>query len=127
MIEVGWESGPGPEPDDLGVDRAEGMPPGEREAGTMPEAAPVGDAPPLSDEAIEDRYAALQAWTEWARNEGRDPVTGDPAVEDEGQAVRDAPAAESVPPPSGVRAEGQHEFAPYSQLFTRLRQSRDPN
>jgi hypothetical protein len=27
-------------------------------------------------------------------------------------------------PPVGIRAEGQHEFAPYSQLFSRFRQSR---
>ena len=29
-------------------------------------------------------------------------------------------------PPPGIRAEAQHEFAPYSQLFTRLRQSKQP-
>ncbi len=27
-------------------------------------------------------------------------------------------------PAGGIRAEGQHEFAPYSQLFTRFRQSK---
>jgi hypothetical protein len=30
----------------------------------------------------------------------------------------------SASAPAGIRAEGQHEFAPYSQLFTRFRQSK---
>jgi general secretion pathway protein A len=124
MIEVGWESGP--ESVELG-DRTETVALDEREAGPTADSAPADDVPPVSEEAIEDRYAALQAWTEWARNQGRDPVAAEASVGDEGEAVRDVPEAESPSPsPPGVRAEGQHEFAPYSQLFTRLRQSRDP-
>jgi hypothetical protein len=100
---------------------------------------PLSALPPViegdesaGEEIIEDHYAALQAWTEWARNRARTP---EPAAAS-AQKQRPQRAAESAnldePPESpaaplsnvAIRAEPQHEHAPYSQLFTRLRQSR---
>src|SRR5262249_46644141 len=55
MIEVGWDPEPAPGP-------------------TESDPAPVADPAPSaveSEEAIDDHYAALQAWNEWARNQGR--------------------------------------------------------
>jgi general secretion pathway protein A len=78
-------------------------------------------------EPINDRYAALQAWTEWAQNQGRDPIgSADRPLDAEAEEL-ETRAAVPTPSPGGanVWAEGQHSFAPYSQLFTRLRQNRD--
>ena len=80
---------------------------------------------------VEDHYAALQAWTEWARNRGRGvgPDVGAGRWPREPVASLRAPATmrpppEDLPRPAGLRVESQHEHAPYSQLFSRLRQSR---
>jgi general secretion pathway protein A len=91
------------------------------------------------EELVEDRYAALQAWNEWARtqsspaapaarrsqNDG--PFTSLPEEDD---LAGDLEAETSDPAPSNsgcpeVRAEAQHGFAPYSQLFSRLRLPND--
>jgi type II secretory pathway predicted ATPase ExeA len=128
LIEVGWEG-------DLEAE-FEG-------AATMPppqEPAP-GEGSPTTEELIEDRVAALQAWKEWKQNQARladgdvepDPSGLDRArhematsgpVSATGQSGSGGHAASSLP--TNVRAEGQHDYAPYSQLFTRLRQSRQP-
>jgi general secretion pathway protein A len=87
-----------------------------------------------SEEMIEDHYAALQAWTEWAKNRGRasSPSATAASEQVERAAVLKAAmvpaederyAVEEFPAPS-LRAELQHEHAPYSQLFSRLRQSK---
>jgi general secretion pathway protein A len=83
-----------------------------------------------TEEPIEDHYAALQAWTEWARNRGRDsssdfepPPPHESSISPEAMAGVEAGARES-PRMAGIRAESQHEHAPYSQLFSRLRQSK---
>jgi type II secretory pathway predicted ATPase ExeA len=112
------------------------------EVGWEPEAdaalEPAGEANRTDPEpvAVNDHYAALQAWDEWARNQGRqaEEATATRAAAwieapstalqtDEG---RDEPETGGETP-SGphVWAEGQQGFAPYGQLFTRLRQSRD--
>jgi type II secretory pathway predicted ATPase ExeA len=101
----------------------------------------TGDPPP-NEEPIEDRYAELQAWTEWSNSQERVALPSDASQvalptdhTDEPSPGSDAPPVE--PPresrrpspataPPGVRAEPQQEFAPYSQLFTRLRQSKQP-
>lgn len=115
LIEVGWE------PSDL------------EPSDDAPEPAPVVREPVAAlpagpaEETVNDHYAALQAWTEWAKNQGR--TSADPAGDD--ATPGDADPADSalgrVPASShpSVWAEGQHGFAPYSQLFSRLRQSRD--
>jgi len=153
LVEVGWDG-------DLESElvAAGGAPTGPRR--------PVADDPSFNEELIEDRYAALQAWAEWTRNQGQstgeNPVTQsaqprrspsetdvpeqatgsdqadtfDPA-DAAGPAPPFGPATAADPtgqfgpaagagpaaaiPPAGVRAERQHEFAPYSHLFTRLK------
>ena len=116
-----------------------------KEAVSPPE-DPCPDDCSFNEELVEDRYAALQAWTEWTRNQGRvaresaaDPASrmeSSPNEEAAGLEVaanpkpsitsQSPPAAESTAATAlaNVRAEPQHDFAPYSQLFTRLPHSR---
>lgn len=88
-----------------------------------------------SEEMIEDHYAALQAWTEWAKNRGRASSPSATAASEQVDGVQVSKATTMVRaederdtveefPTPGLRAEPQHEHAPYSQLFSRLRQSR---
>ncbi len=65
-------------------------------------------APAPTDESIDDPYAALQAWNEWSSGPGRLAAAG----EGMDSTLRDNP---------NLRAEGQEDFAPYSQLFSRKR------
>lgn len=116
VVEVGWDAAE----DD----------PAELEP-EPPESAPIEPAE-TGMVGIDDHYAALQAWNEWTRNQGReesDPATATttaaaPAL----TATR--PVAEPQPtaaaPPANVRFETQQSFAPYSQLFSRLREAGDP-
>ena len=87
-----------------------------------------------SEEMIEDHYAALQAWTEWAKNRGRASIPSATAASEQVERVEVSKATmvraedeqvtvEEFPAP-GFRAEPQHEHALYSQLFSRLRQSK---
>lgn len=121
LIEVGWSGSLDAEDDP--ITRAE----------PLAEPRSVATAP-LAEETIEDRYAALQAWSEWARNQDRLNLSSDPSHEADGDDDRDNTMSDEEGPPeveeeaeaglgSGVRAEGEHEHAPYSQLFTRLKQS----
>jgi len=115
LIEVGWS----------GSLEAEEDPADEADE---PDEGPAIATAPLGEEAIEDRYAALQAWTEWARNRGRVNPLPEPADEtaedsDEDAADELAPGSEGGSLGPDVRVESEHEHAPYSQLFTRLRQS----
>ncbi|MFO0892304.1 MAG: AAA family ATPase [Isosphaeraceae bacterium] len=125
LVEVGW---PGPleegEPTTPAYDAevTDGV------AGT-----PLLQPEPQGEEVVEDHYAALQAWNEWAMNRGRslEPAPSPPCeVVDPSEVVQgddgslDGPARESVRRVmADLRAEPQHEHAPYSQLFSRLRQS----
>lgn len=102
---------------------------------------------PEIDGLVTDRYAALQAWNEWSRSkelesdrrspddhgdDTNDPRQSAPAGD---ELDREEPNPEQEPCPGmtetdrsawqGVRVEGQHGFAPYSQLFSRLRLPRD--
>jgi general secretion pathway protein A len=100
----------------------------------------VGTTPP-AEEAVDDRYAALQSWKEWRRNQEAwagqaagapepqvDPARDEPVAPAEASegATASSSAEHASSLPGHVRAETQHDFAPYSQLFTRLRQSRRP-
>ena len=125
MIEVGWDLDP-----ELSADGDED----EFAADLDPEAEP-------EDEPIADHYAALQAWSEWVKNQGRASVSGDspePFAEDEADdssrdeeredsdlemEAEDEIDCESSPLEDlpGVRVEGAHEFGPYGQLFARAR------
>jgi general secretion pathway protein A len=151
MIEVGWEPSTEPEPPatpsvtpvsardsgptslpEVQAERRVGAesvapPVTEPELAFEPEAATV--------ETINDHYAALQAWNEWARNQGR----GAAATNQDALPYRLDPSgagsAGDVPAGSGpastgqtsIWREGQQGFAPYGQLFSRLRQIRDVN
>lgn len=111
LIEVGWAGGP----DDEAVEG---------------EVADIAEPAPLVDEAVDDHYAALQAWTEWARNRDRTvpeavadievEVGVEEATDDEPEADDEVEAREAG---AEHRGEPPHDHAPYGQLFTRLRQS----
>jgi general secretion pathway protein A len=125
LVEVGWEGDLEAEyggPDELTAANAE---------------PPVRSADTVQETVVEDHYAALQAWTEQSTNRLRarseasqssDPLA--PAAAEPAELKRPSPLDDPEdselrhpPTPAKIRAEGQHEFAPYSQLFTRLRQS----
>jgi hypothetical protein len=113
LIEVGWqpETGSGAiEPiEDTEVDDLENVRPG------LPDEE--------ASERINDHYAALQAWHEWATNQGRQPEY--------------TPVATSFPPPPAeiespalaanplVWADEEHGYAPFGRLFTRLAQENE--
>jgi general secretion pathway protein A len=121
LVEVGWEGEL--EDEQSGAQRA-----------STDSAAFVADLSPLEDELIEDACAALEAESELSRNQAlmgsaaaahpdEIPEEMPEAAGRSGEAR--TPTAESATgiPPLGIRAESQHEFAPYGQLFTRYRQS----
>jgi general secretion pathway protein A len=125
LVEVGWDGEPEPET------------PGAVESlftlqNTMPATTSA------EEELIEDRCAALQAWTEWTRNRERlaedrlqagktDPPSGG-GLSTVSESSSESPQTSSNSGPvaslTNLRAESSHDFAPYNQLFTRLRQSR---
>jgi general secretion pathway protein A len=128
LVEVGWE---GDLESELGPTST---------AAARSETVVAGDSP-SNEEPIEDRYAALQAWTEWSKSQERAIVqsgasqasipteTLEPAQESDTSLREQPPEPRAQSPataPPGVRAEPQQDFAPYSQLFTRLRQSKQP-
>lgn len=125
LIEVGWE---GSLESEQAADPEYGQQAGEPSVDARSE---EGSIP--SEESIEDHYAALQAWSEWARNRGHsasapaDGFDSDPAAavssSQETTEPVTTPEAETRLAPR-LRAEAQHEHSPYSQLFTQLRQSR---
>jgi general secretion pathway protein A len=125
LVEVGWEGSLEAESSSL---EGESETPGPAPRPAEPEVEPG------SEEMIEDHYAALQAWNEWAKNRGRtsDLLAADvvpeqsPTQSDQRVSVEDKKPAREAEALAihGLRAEAQHEHAPYSQLFSRLRQSR---
>jgi general secretion pathway protein A len=134
VIEVGWVPEPETEPET--ASSTEGIAPAGRPgefAGLAPAAVPLAVLPPApaGDESIDDHYAALRAWSEWATNQGRSPIAASNAATRQAPEPIEAAPSEKVavhtPAASSpnVWAEGQHAFAPYSQLFSRLRQPRD--
>jgi type II secretory pathway predicted ATPase ExeA len=116
MIEVGWE--PDEEPSAVQGD------PVCSEETTMAErvvAEPTATANVVQEEAIHDRYAALQAWQEWTANH---PASGTSHGDSVVMSQLERTAVGVVRPQ--VRAETQQSFAPYSDLFTRAQSSQDP-
>ena len=115
MIEVGWS----PEGASL---------PGEAEGD---QARPAGTSP-ASEEAVKDHYAALQAWREWSENQERRayPVSGPAEREPEPEIELDEDEEEERSSPLTDRptvwADGEQRFAPFSQLFSRMAQAREP-
>jgi general secretion pathway protein A len=118
LIEVGWEGDAEP--------RSEAPEPAALAAPTPPPAAAPAPGPAAQagaearalgvEEVVDDPYAALQAWAEWSASQGRGPID----AEAEPELEPDAPG----PDPAGLRAEGAQAFAPYGQLFSRLREAR---
>jgi hypothetical protein len=97
--------------------------------------------------AIDDRYAAIQAQSQWVRaleaaRAPFPPSTGDAADQDDscdhsrasclcegedGEGDRQEQRDWSSVRPSGqVRAESGQEFAPYSRLFSQLNSANEP-
>ncbi len=127
LVEVGWEGDLEselirPEPPAAGQ-------PASPEPSAMTEPSAVAEPQELR---VEDRYAALQAWAEWSRNRERPSPEPQPAgaldepSADESADQGSAPGTASSMAPGlatsgSVRAEPPHDFAPYSQLFSRLR------
>ncbi|HEV3120689.1 MAG TPA: AAA family ATPase [Isosphaeraceae bacterium] len=113
LIEVGWE----PTVMEMAVE-----PPSPGSTARVLESATEG----AEEEVVDDHYAALQAWNEWAANQGRGPAVAESArtelpaaagSEDELKADGEAPGLQHPQ----VWAEGPERFGPYSQLFSRLR------
>jgi type II secretory pathway predicted ATPase ExeA len=163
MIEVGWEPEPGPTvaagpPAEIPAGPYSApvtMPPldthgspvpalatgrfdddngdSESQADFPPEHDPAAEVTGESLEAVNDPYAALQAWDEWNRNQermaARDTSPHHAGSPDDARSP--AGLDDEIPGPShpaaNVRAEAHQGFAPYSQLFSRLRQNLDPN
>ena len=89
---------------------------------------------PLGEETIEDRYAVPQAWSEWGWNQDRLDGLSESADEDAGDHAGLSPTSdEEASSEVGDEAEAglgtcvparaSTTSAPYSQLFTRLKQS----
>ena len=130
MIEVGWDA-----TSELSL-----IPEGESEnasdenGDSSVSRSLANSAGQVSEEVIDDHYAALQAWTEWAQSQGREPVASRGRLEKIEIAEHDPEITDPLPdeespwiPPqtgtSGNRVESEHSFAPFSQLFSRLRES----
>jgi general secretion pathway protein A len=121
LVEVGWDG-------DL-----EAEPTRSEESHNQAEALSSSE-PELDDQVVDDRYAALQAWTEWSRNrerserpEGRleDHASASPEPASPDTEIREeTPSAPDSFPPARIRPGAPHDFAPYSQLFSRIRQSK---
>jgi general secretion pathway protein A len=125
LVEVGWEGDLESEFDDS------------VESIATNNETPAGVASGVQETVVEDHYAALQAWTEQVTNRRRAeseqsasgdqvPQTADDQTELSPSSTGHDPAGEETRQPSTpakIRAEAQHDFAPYSQLFSRLRQS----
>ncbi len=114
LIEVGWSA-----------DNDSEIPPD-----SIPEKL---EQPGLAEETIQDHYAALQAWQEWETNQPLSSAEGSAADasldvsavfgDPNERAKSNTEEAESSL--GNVRVEGEHGFAPYSQLFSRMKQAND--
>ncbi len=128
MIEVGWDASSElstlPEDRNVRFDEAH-----------TENRLPPGTAAAESEERINDHYAALQAWSEWARNQGREPVTStivaetidvaDHDLEDDETFIDEESAWTPVAAPAETRSESPQPFAPFSQLFSKLKEPRE--
>jgi general secretion pathway protein A len=132
LVEVGWAG-------DLDSELDE---PETREVALAAELG-AGQASALAEEPISDRYAALQARSEWTRAVDPDSAgdnlsphsrirvndveTNDENNEGDEREAAGARVTAEANSSSGqprVRVETEHDHGPYSELFSRLRQSR---
>jgi len=119
LIEVGWGGGLDDEAETVAM-----VGNAEIEAVEVDEAVEAEAAPP-GDEVIDDHYAALQAWSEWARNRDRTDPEAQPEGDEDGDngGDEDEEADESEREPGAdLRGEPPHDHAPYGQLFSKLKQ-----
>ena len=121
LIEVGWDAERG---------STESVPPLEIARPTRPDEDGPEDHPGHGreaeaeseaeiEEAIDDPYTAIQARSDLERRREPAPAEPDPMT------VIAEPEETRAGSRPNVWAEGQHEFAPYSHLFSRLRQPRE--
>jgi hypothetical protein len=104
LIEVGWDSDM-----DAEVDSSQEFP---------------SDTLVHEEEPVEDHYAALQAWDEWAKNQGRVELEDALSANSEDLRGLDEPEPAkrtALGTEPGLWADGKHGFGPYSQLFSRLK------
>ncbi len=83
LVEVGWEG-------DLDAE------PAYEEESARPADRPCPDDSSFNEELVEDRYAALQAWHEWTRNQGRGDTDSDPTP------LESSPADEATELEAGI-------------------------
>jgi general secretion pathway protein A len=118
VIEVGWAAEETTEPD--------------ARVGSNARIDGPKDAIGGNEEAVQDHYAALQAWREWAENQARQVASSAETDSDEldEELEDDTTDPVSTSPPRSdrptVRAEGEQKFAPFGHLFTRMAQAREP-
>jgi type II secretory pathway predicted ATPase ExeA len=122
MIEVGWDA----DPEMSGSVTV--TPPSSTVSTNHLQSTIPHDGETPNEEPVSDHYAALQAWNEWARNQGRgsaiQPSGDDAIVEADLEHELAEPVGTALQENATVWAEGQQGFAPYSHLFSRL-QSKD--
>jgi general secretion pathway protein A len=119
LIEVGWDPA---DDTDLEMNESdEPMPVDVRNYSFQAE----DDENPEGEERINDHYAALQAWQEWAANQGRSP---EPAQDTPGTheltpiTAEQASVLDSNP---NVWVDEEQGFAPLGRLFNRLKQENE--
>ena len=109
------------------------------EVGWRPDESTESDEDVLQENgelAVNDHYAALQAWNEWSRAQAPPPPQAEPSrvaamvtnpvnvtvnVDDDDEELDESEAAE----PPWVRADEQHGFSPFSPMFSRLKRTTD--
>ena len=115
-IEVGWAAD---DDDSSPLDQPE-------DASAANLGPPITRRAELSEQAVHDHYAALQAWREWARNQELQikSVRSDRDLADEIDEAAAAEATESTEvvtrERTSIRSEGHQQFAPFGQLFNRM-------
>jgi type II secretory pathway predicted ATPase ExeA len=123
LIEVGWDDDPKSD--------EEMAPPYPEMPSFAPARSGVGVSSPGSTDdrkTIDDYYDALQAWNDWASSQGKSPQA---AIQEPATSVPVAGSSDEetvdddVFEQSNVWADDGQQFAPYGQLFSRARSTKD--
>ncbi len=123
LIEVGWDAERGSTESAPSLEAARSTWPGDDGPEGGQEYEQEVETEAEVEEAIEDPYTSIQARSDRNRTSERrqDPDAPEP---DPAMIVMEPERTGTASRPH-VWADGQHEFAPYSQLFSRLRQPRE--
>jgi general secretion pathway protein A len=108
LIEVGWD----PEDESQDDESDDHLP------------MPNGREPESNgEEPIDDRYAALQAWQEWAANQNRRSDQTEAVASEAATEREDAEPRETLTPDGNPNhwVDDEHGFAPFGRLFARPR------